>query len=119
VSPEESESYITALRDLEELSNRRAALRRKLENYRRFQILVEPLRDPQTNVQPNLVTRDGELTTELARSRTLSARVESRLGGLKDRSQDSAEGTVQTEDVSEWMKDMDGREKVGRLLGSW
>jgi len=119
VSPEESESYITTLRDLEELSNRRAALRRKLENYRRLQILVEPLRDPQKNVQPNLITRDGELTTELTRSRTLSARVESRLGGLKDRSQDNAEGMVQTEDVSEWMKDTDGREKVGRLLGSW
>lgn len=119
MSPEESESYITALRDLEELSKRRTTLRRKLDNYRRLQILVEPLKDPQMNVQPNLVTRDGELTTELARSRTLSARVEGRLGGLKDRSQEDADGAVPTEDVSEWMKVMDGREKVGRLLGSW
>jgi len=107
------------LRDLEELSNRRTALRRKLETYRRLLVLIEPLKDPQKNVQPNLVTRDGELAAELARSRMLSARLESRLGGLQGRSRDDADEAVSIEDVSEWMKDLDGREKVGRLLGSW
>jgi hypothetical protein len=35
--------------------------------------------EPQTNVQPNLVTRDGELSQELDRMRVLMARVTGRV----------------------------------------
>lgn len=41
---------------------------------------MEPLRDPQVNIQPNLVTRDGELGKELDRMRILLARVAGRIG---------------------------------------
>ena len=45
--------------------------------------MLEPFRDPQVNVQPNLVTKDGELKTELDRMRVLIARVASGLQGLE------------------------------------
>jgi hypothetical protein len=40
---------------------------------------LEPFREPQDNVQPNLVTRDGELVRELEKMRMLVARVSGRI----------------------------------------
>jgi len=47
-----------------------------------LQTLLEPLVDPQANVQPNLVTRDGELSIELHRMRVLIARVAARVSEM-------------------------------------
>jgi hypothetical protein len=46
---------------------------------RLLQRLLEPFREPQTNVQPNLVTKDGELVRELEKMRMLVARVSGRI----------------------------------------
>lgn len=65
------------------LDARRQAQKQELARYRQLQQLLEPFRDPQVNVQPNLVTKDGELKTELDRMRVLIARVASGLQGLE------------------------------------
>lgn len=44
-----------------------------------MQQLLEPFREPQKNIQPNLVTRDGELVQELDKMRMLVARVGGRV----------------------------------------
>ena len=62
---------------------RRQAQKQKLEQYKQLQQLLEPFRDPQVNVQPNLVTKDGELKTELDRMRVLIARVASGMQGIE------------------------------------
>jgi len=41
---------------------------------------LAPLNHPQKNIQPNLVTKDGELSQELDRMRVLLARVAARVG---------------------------------------
>jgi len=41
--------------------------------------LLEPFKDPQTNIQPNLVTRDGQLGEELDRMRMLVAKISGRI----------------------------------------
>lgn len=63
------------------LDAQRQVQKQKLAQYRKLRGLVEPFRDPQVNVQPNLVTKDGELKTELDRMRVLIARVASGLQG--------------------------------------
>lgn len=52
--------------------------------------MLEPFQDPQTNIQPNLVTRDGELGKELDRMRILVATVSGRIeeGGPRDESRE-------------------------------
>jgi hypothetical protein len=75
----EKSSYATSLARLRELAERRSAARRRVEHLRKLRGLLQSFEDPQENVQPNLVTRDGELAKELSRMRTLSARVAGRL----------------------------------------
>jgi hypothetical protein len=67
---------------LQELKTRRAAAQKKLNALRQFQDFIQPIKDPQSSVQPNLVTRDGPLADELARSKTLGIRVAGRVAGL-------------------------------------
>ncbi|KAF1986888.1 hypothetical protein K402DRAFT_376895 [Aulographum hederae CBS 113979] len=119
ISPQALETYSTRRDSLETLSARRAALRIKIATYKQVQSLLVAFKDPQQSVQPNLVTKDGELAAELAKSRTLSVRVGARLAGLKDDVDQDEEENDNEEDVSEWMKDLDGREKVAKLLGTW
>ncbi|EHY57803.1 hypothetical protein HRR83_005285 [Exophiala dermatitidis] len=80
----EAEAYTTLREDLIEMARKRDALRQNLARYRHLQSLLEPLDDPQTNIQPNLVTRDGELGKELDRMRILLARVTGRVGEMKN-----------------------------------
>ncbi|KAL2431789.1 hypothetical protein ABEF95_013868 [Exophiala dermatitidis] len=80
----EAEAYTTLREELVETARKRDALRQKLARYRHLQSLLEPLDDPQTNIQPNLVTRDGELGKELDRTRILLARVTGRVGEMKN-----------------------------------
>lgn len=42
--------------------------------------MVEPLRGPREQVQPHLVTREGELAREVTVAKTLGVRVAARLG---------------------------------------
>jgi hypothetical protein len=67
---------------LQELKTRRAAARKKLDALHQFQDFIHPIKDPQSTVQPSLVTRDGPLAEELARSKTLGIRVAGRVAGL-------------------------------------
>jgi hypothetical protein len=81
--------------------------RTKKAQYEHLQKLLRPLKNPITNVQPNLVTRDGELAKELGRMRVLMARVSSKMETLV---------SGETGDPMELEEDADERlEKVLRL----
>ena len=77
----DSLEYATLLERLQALSSRRAELRRKLKLYRQLQSMTSPFRNPETVVQPNLISRNGPLTTEMEKSRSLGIRVASGLAG--------------------------------------
>ncbi|KAL3449456.1 kinetochore Sim4 complex subunit Fta4 [Aspergillus insuetus] len=64
---------------LASLDNLRQQRQRRLNQLRQLQCLLEPFCEPQDNVQPNLVTRDGELVRELEKMRMLVARVSGRI----------------------------------------
>ena len=61
------------------LDDQRQRRRQRLDQLRRLQELLEPFGKPQENIQPNLVTRDGELVQELEKMRMLAARVGGRM----------------------------------------
>ncbi|KAI9708885.1 MAG: hypothetical protein M1812_007848 [Candelaria pacifica] len=82
-SQQELEAYTTLQNRLTQLSAQRQSQRQKLAQYRHLQELLRPFENPHENIQPNLVTRDGELGGELDRMRMLMARVGSRIGGLE------------------------------------
>ncbi|KAI9663827.1 MAG: hypothetical protein M1821_007317 [Bathelium mastoideum] len=77
----EQSSYSTNLARLRSLAERRAALRARLGQLKKLNKMLEPFKKPQDDIQPDLVTGDGELAQELARMRALSAKVSS---GLKE-----------------------------------
>ena len=56
---------------------------RRLARYKQLHSLLEPFTNAQENIQPNLVTRDGELGKELERMRILLARVTGRVNEMK------------------------------------
>lgn len=68
-----------------ELCQERQQLERKVEQYRQLQKALDPLQDPVANIQPNLVTRDGELSQELDRMRVLLARVSAGVADMGSR----------------------------------
>jgi hypothetical protein len=82
--PDIPPEFIAKVTRLQELKTRRHEAQKKLNALRQFQEFIQPIRDPQTSVQPNLVTRDGPLAEELARSKTLGIRVAGRVAGLDD-----------------------------------
>ncbi|PKY08840.1 putative kinetochore protein fta4 [Aspergillus campestris IBT 28561] len=61
------------------LDDQRQQRRQRLDQLRRLQELLEPFGNPQENIQPNLVKRDGELVQELEKMRMLAARVGGRI----------------------------------------
>lgn len=65
------------------LNEQRQAQQKKLAQYKHLQSLLDPFRNPQENIQPNLVTKDGELSKELDRMKLLMARVGEKVKGLK------------------------------------
>lgn len=81
---EEAERYLRLRGELLALSEKRDTLMTKLARYQHLCRLLAPLDEPQTNVQPNLVTRDGELAQELDRMRVLLARVTGKVAGTQD-----------------------------------
>jgi len=64
---------------LSDLDAKRTEQQQRLAQYKHLQSLMEPLKDPQVNVQPHLVTKDGELSKELDKMRSLLARVAGRI----------------------------------------
>lgn len=79
---EDADKYNDLRAHLLELGRARDALRQKVAQYRHLRTLLEPLDNPQANIQPNLVTRDGELSVELDRMRILLARVTGRVSDM-------------------------------------
>jgi uncharacterized coiled-coil DUF342 family protein len=81
---EDEQNRYTILRaELASLSEEREALRKKLAQYRKLRDLMAPLQQPLEQVQPNLVTRDGELGQELERTKVLLARIAGQVGELR------------------------------------
>lgn len=78
------------------LDDQRQQQRRRLDQLQHLQQLLEPFQDPQKNIQPNLVTRDGELVQELEKMRMLVARV----GGRIAQQQKSGRGVESPPDYS-------------------
>jgi hypothetical protein len=65
------------------LAQQRDRQQRRLASYRHLHALLEPFTNARETVQPNLVTRDGELAKELERMRVLLARVTGRVEEIK------------------------------------
>lgn len=61
------------------LDNTRQEKQKQLCQYKQLELLLEPFKNPQENIQPNLVTRDGELIREIDKMRMLVARVAGRV----------------------------------------
>ncbi|KAI9923810.1 hypothetical protein ASPWEDRAFT_40391 [Aspergillus wentii DTO 134E9] len=80
---EECQRYLRLRERLVDLDNRRQQRQRRLDQLRRLQGLLKPFHEPQKNIQPNLITRDGELVQELDKMRMLVARVGGRIGQKK------------------------------------
>ncbi|KAB8232657.1 hypothetical protein ETB97_009306 [Aspergillus alliaceus] len=78
-SEEERRRYQELRERLVTLDNQRRRRRLRLDQLRRLQRLLEPFQEPQQNIQPNLVTRNGELMQELEKMRMLVARVGGRI----------------------------------------
>ncbi|PWW78314.1 hypothetical protein C7212DRAFT_323623 [Tuber magnatum] len=74
-SEEDLEEYQTLKA---KLANHSAALQAQHQRhayYSQLKSLIAPFADPQQSVQPNLVTKDGPLATELERTRLLAAKL--------------------------------------------
>lgn len=68
---------------LQVLDERRLQRQQRLDQLRHLKRLLEPFQDARKDIQPNLVTRDGELVQELEKMRMLAARVGGRLSQQK------------------------------------
>ncbi|KAG2415259.1 hypothetical protein HFD88_006450 [Aspergillus terreus] len=89
-SDEERRRYQKLRERLIGLDQRRQQRQRRLDQLQRLQQLLEPFRNPSDTIQPNLVTRDGDLVQELEKMRMLVARVGGRIHQRK-RDHDSHE----------------------------
>lgn len=70
------QEYTTVHTALSTHQQRRKTLQRKLKLYRHLATLLAPYAHAKEDVQPNLVTRGGELEEELDRMRVLCARIQ-------------------------------------------
>ncbi|MCJ1386890.1 hypothetical protein MMC17_010018 [Xylographa soralifera] len=91
------------------LSEARAAQRVKLAQAERLRELLRPFERALENVQPNLVTRDGELAREVERMKMLMARVGDKIGGGEGR-----RGVEHAEELG----GVDARAKIDAILGT-
>ncbi|EPS25443.1 hypothetical protein PDE_00376 [Penicillium oxalicum 114-2] len=81
---DDSNSRYQQLREqLQVLDERRLRRQQRLDQLRHLKRLLEPFQDARKDIQPNLVTRDGELVQELEKMRMLAARVGGRLSQQK------------------------------------
>ena len=80
-SHSESQQYHDLRLRLIQLAAQRDEKLQKLQRYQKLQVLLRPYEKPESNVQPNLVQKDGEMAEELARLRVLCARIAGRVDG--------------------------------------
>lgn len=83
-APEKAKRYQELQSRLIELGLRRKQALEKVERYKALKELLKPFEEPKNTIQPNLVTKDGELGKELDKMRILMARVSRRIQGLGD-----------------------------------
>lgn len=76
-------SYRQLRERLTALDTKRQQRQRRLDQLQHLRRLLEPFEDPQKDIQPNLITKDGELIQELERMRMLVARVGGRVAQQK------------------------------------
>ncbi|OCK84363.1 hypothetical protein K432DRAFT_320534 [Lepidopterella palustris CBS 459.81] len=116
-SPATQEAYTNILTRLHSISARRLTLAQKLSTYRTLLILLKPYRNPQSTIQPNLVTRDATLGAELLKTRTLAIRV---AGRVAERFGDGQveRGRVEVEDGDMDVVE-DERAKLDSVIRSW
>lgn len=87
---------------LVELSQERQQVQLRLENLRRLQSAIDPLRASESGkgVQENLITRNGAMERELEKMRDLLNRVAGRVDGFRDASASSrARDLVRVEEL--------------------
>ncbi|KAJ5082486.1 hypothetical protein N7532_011529, partial [Penicillium argentinense] len=70
---------------LASLDEQRQQRKRRLDQLNHLRRLLEPFQEPRSDIQPNLVTSDGELVQELEKMRMLVARVGGRIAQQKKR----------------------------------
>ncbi|CEO58982.1 hypothetical protein PMG11_03674 [Penicillium brasilianum] len=90
------------------LDEQRQHRQQRLDQLRHLQRLLGPFKDPQKDIQPNLVTRDGELVQELEKMRMLAARVGGRISQQK-------QGRLNTQESQEYLLPGSGP-RLGALL---
>ncbi|OKL64651.1 hypothetical protein UA08_00794 [Talaromyces atroroseus] len=78
-SIEDKERYKALHERLIALDNRRQAQQKRLAQYKQLEFLLEPFKNPHDNIQPNLITKDGEIVREIDKMRMLVARVAGRI----------------------------------------
>lgn len=110
-APEQAQRYRALQARLVELNEKRKAAREKLEQYRAAKELLVPFEGEDAGLQENLVTKNGEIESELERMRMLMLRVERGLHGLEQvRNPEEDEMDIDVEE--------DGHERLLGLLGS-
>jgi hypothetical protein len=97
LSDADSTRYAILRKRLLEAARRRDTQKKRMEGYRALQEVLEPLEGARENVQPNLVTKDGELGRELDRMRVLCARVASGVGEVQGEEKGLGEGVGERE----------------------
>ncbi|KUL88640.1 hypothetical protein ZTR_05112 [Talaromyces verruculosus] len=101
-SPEEKERYKLLYERLVALDNRRQEKQKQLAQYKQLEALLEPFKNPQENIQPNLLTRDGELVREIDKMRMLVARVAGRVNSSRViRTNNDGSATIPSTDPEE------------------
>lgn len=89
-----AETYTALREELLELARKRDVLKQKLSSHKYLQNLLEPLDNPQANIQPNLVTKDGDMSRELDRMRVLLARVTAKVSDMNNFPRPATTGTL-------------------------
>ena len=104
LSHSESQLYHDLRLRLIQLAAQRDEKLQKLQRYQKLQQLLRPYENPEHNVQPNLVQKDGEMAEELAGLRVLCARVAGRVDGWDGQRQKGDQDNRSAEGFEEKLK---------------
>ena len=84
----------------------------KLTQLKQLQQLLQPFQEAEKNIQPNLVTKDGELAMELERMKVLIARVGEKLRNLPVRN------NADEDERMNMVEELDLKRKIDLLLAN-
>ena len=104
LSPSEVQQYHDLRLRLVQLAAQHDEKLQELQRYQKLQQLLRPYEKPESNVQPNLVQKDGEMAEELARLRVLCARIAGRVDGWDRQPQKGDQGQPRGEGFEEKLK---------------